>query len=113
MRKGIFVGAWLHYAVCAFLFVHKQNIQLVSVNQEELWRTGLCYRAMIEMVSLAGRNCLEGFLSAYTPLSFPPEMDDFPIHLDKDQNPRDVKPKDAASVPSGDMQKRNILWFTF
>lgn len=39
-------------------------------------------------------------------------MDEFPIPLDKDQNPRDVKPKDAASVPSEDEQKRNILWVT-
>lgn len=75
---------------------------------------GLCYRAVFEMVLLAGRNCLEDFLGAYTPPFLPPpKMNEFPIHLDKNQKPRDEKPKDATSVPSGDVQKRNILWVTF
>lgn len=62
------------------------------------------------MVSLADRNCLEELLGAYIPSFFPPpKMDEFPIHLDKNQNPRDEKSKDATSVPSGDVQKMDIL----
>lgn len=62
------------------------------------------------MVSLAERNCLEEFVRAYNPFPSPcPKMDEFPIHLDTNQYPRDVKPKDAASVRSGDVQKRDIL----
>lgn len=69
---------------------------------------------MFEMVSLAERNCLEEFIHAYNSFPSPcPKMDEFPIHLDKNQYPIDVKPKDAAPVPSGDVQKRDILWVTF
>lgn len=118
MRKGIysyrhnFVGAWSHCEMCALFFVHKQKINLFSVNQQEPRQTGLFYGAMFEMISLADRNCLEEFLGASAPLLLPPKMDEFPIYLDKYRNSRDTKPNDATSVPSGDVQKSSILWVT-
>lgn len=120
MRKGTysymhdnFVRAWSHCAVCAFV---------VSSQAEN--SVGFCkpMRAVTDRImlltnvwnGLLRRQKLFGRVSwCLYPLFLPslpsPPMDEFPIHLDKNQNPRDVKPKDAASVPSVDVQKTNIL----
>lgn len=65
----------------------------------------------LKIVRLADRNCLEVLFGAY--FFFLSQTDEFPVLLDKNQDLsdwQDLTPKDTASVPSGDVQNRNIFW---